>query len=288
MEVGRMSYREFAYYYDRLMEDMPYPEWIDFVQQCWGRVDIKPKTVVDLGCGTGNITIPLAQLGYHLTGIDLSEDMLSVARQKQEQLQHSNSKQNKYAPTTGYRGTEINWMHQDMTEWELPYKVDAVISFCDCLNYLLEEEQIKQTFHRVFEGLHTGGSFIFDVHTPLQLEEYAEEQPFTWNEEDLAYIWNSSLDSQRCEIEHELTIFAKNISRPHIGNPPHMNSNFKNLSNRNMFQRIDEVHTQRAYSLEWLRVSLEETGFQQINCYSDFTFDPPSELTKRAFFSAIK
>lgn len=273
-EVIVLSYREFAYYYDRLMEDMPYSNWFNFARQSWARLE-KPDTVVDLGCGTGSITIPLAEQGFKVTGIDLSEDMLAVARQKEEKLKHLDQRDLKIQyDSTGNRGAPINWLHQDMTEWELPYKVDAVISFCDCLNYLLEEEQIRQTFQRVYEGLHTGGSFIFDVHTPLQLEEYAAAQPFTWNEADLAYIWSCSLDFQRCEIEHELTIFAKYIPRPDM--------------DPNLFHRIDEVHTQRAYSLEWLRVSLEETGFHEVKCYADFTMEPVTKQTKRAFFVAVK
>jgi len=247
-----MPYRQFAYYYDRLMEDVPYFKWVEFVQLYWEQTGFKPQNIVDLGCGTGNITIPLARQGYKMIGIDLSADMLSVAQHKQN--------------------LPIHWLHQDMTEWELPYKVDAVISFCDCLNYLVEKEQVKQMFHRVYEGLQTRGSFIFDVHTLFQLEEYEQEQPFTWNESDLAYIWNCSLDAERSEMEHVLTMFVQDIKE----------------SNSNCYQKIEEIHYQRAYSLYWLKVSLEETGFQKIEIYSDFTMNPPTERTKRAFFTAIK
>lgn len=75
------SYRKFAYVYDELMEDMPYPDWIRFARTAWERHGM-PRTVVDLGCGTGSITIPLVNAGFEVTGIDLSADMLAVARRK--------------------------------------------------------------------------------------------------------------------------------------------------------------------------------------------------------------
>lgn len=252
-----MSYHEFAYYYDRLMEDMPYDQWCEFANKSWDRFKCKPTKVVDLGCGTGSISIPLAQQGYQITGIDLSSEMLSLAKQK-----HSLN-----------GSLSIRWLHQNMIEWALPYKVDSVISFCDSLNYLLEEDQVKQTFHQVYEGLHSGGTFIFDVHTVLQLEEYALEQPFTWNEEDLAYIWNCTYDSNRCEIEHELTIFAKEASHS---------------TSSHLFRKIEEVHTQRAYSIVWLQELLQKIGFTHVECLSDFTMNPITNHTKRAFFIAIK
>ncbi len=239
------------------MEDMPYNKWCEFANQSWERFKCKPTKIVDLGCGTGNISIPLAQQGFDVIGIDLSTDMLSVAKQKHSLI----------------GGLSIHWLHQNMIEWELPYKVDSVISFCDSLNYLLEEGQVNQTFHQVYEGLQSGGTFIFDVHIALQLEEYAAEQPFTYNEEDLAYIWNCTYDSSRYEIEHELTIFAKEDSH---------------LTNRHLFRKIDELHRQRAYSIEWLQEALQKVGFTAIECFSDFTLNPITKKTKRAFFIAVK
>jgi ubiquinone/menaquinone biosynthesis C-methylase UbiE len=79
-----MSYERFAYTYDRLMREMPYGDWLRFAREAWNEYGITPKTIVDLGCGTGNIAIPLGLEGFDVTGIDLSEDMLAVALQKAE------------------------------------------------------------------------------------------------------------------------------------------------------------------------------------------------------------
>ncbi|HEY0828899.1 MAG TPA: class I SAM-dependent methyltransferase [Bacilli bacterium] len=250
-----MVYRQFAYYYDKLMADVPYGQWIEFAEQCWEKYG-HPRTVVDLGCGTGNITLPLAQKGLEIIAIDLSEDMLAAGQQKLGGM--------KRAQANG----SVTWLQQDMREWEFPTAVDSVISFCDCLNYLLEEEDVKQTFAQVYGGLKPGGTFIFDVHSPQQLEIYAGEQPFMLNEEDIAYIWTCELDGDRCEIEHSLTIFAK--------------------EDNEKFCRIEEFHKQRAYPVEGLRNWLIAAGFSKVNVCADFGWDAPTDESRRIFFVAEK
>lgn len=255
-----MSYGQFAYYYDRLMEDMPYPQWLHFIEQCWARHG-KPSSVVELGCGTGNLSIPLAERGYEVTGIDLSAHMLAVARQKQDEA--------------GIGMDKLQWIEQNMTTWMLPQQVDAVISCCDSLNYVLEPPQIEATFRQTYDGLVDKGTFIFDVHTKYTFDLYAEQQPFTLNEEHIAYIWHCYLDEKNYEIEHELTIFAED-------------ERSEDTADSASFHRIDEVHIQRAYDLQWLTEALHRAGFAHVESYADFTFDQPNETTGRAFFIAVK
>lgn len=269
-----MAYDRFAYHYDRLMEEMPYPAWLDFLKQCWVKMG-QPRSIVDLGCGTGALSIPLAKQGYEVYGIDLSEDMLAVAQQKMQEGERA-----QLFPAGG----SIAWLHQDMREWELHRPVDAVISMCDCINYLLEEEEVAQTFVQVFEGLNPGGTFVFDVHTPYQLQAYAEEQPFFLNEDDIAYIWTSELDEERCEIEHALTIFVKEEPYHDSGNPLPSQP----PEGQERFRRIDELHVQRAYDLAWMKQQLQAAGFRDIETYGDFAWKPVTDTTQRAFFVARK
>lgn len=280
-----MGYQQFAYYYDRLMEEMPYAEWMRFAQMCWDKYGI-PQTVVDLGCGTGNISIPLAQTGLRVTGIDLSSDMLAIAREKLDHLQQMSSL---------VKGGEVRWLQQDLREWELPWQVDSVISFCDCLNYVLEEQEIEQAFRRTYEGLTANGLFIFDVHTQHQLLQYAAEQPFVLNEEHIAYIWTCDLDESRCIIEHELTIFARESRSESQSHPRSRSQSQTQVSpsdssggQSERFRRIRETHIQRAYSLEWLMAALERAGFRHVERFADFQFQPPTDASQRAFFVALK
>lgn len=265
-----MAYNQFAYHYDRLMEEMPYVEWLDFLRLCWDKHGL-PQTIADLGCGTGSIAIPLAQQGFEVFGIDLSEDMLAIAQHKASETERSH-------PFPG-KGS-LTWLQQDMRDWALLSQVDAVVSLCDCFNYLLEESEVQEAFAQAYAALNSGGLFVFDVHTSHQFVKYADEQPFFLNEEDIAYIWTSELDEQRCEIEHALTIFAKVPAKSiEVGNSADENE---------QFQRLEEYHVQRAYDLGWLQQSLQEAGFSAVDCYGDFTWQPVTETTQRAFFVARK
>lgn len=258
------SYRQFAAVYDRLMEEMPYAEWMSFARRCWERYGI-PKTVVDLGCGTGNMAIPLARSGFTVFGIDLSAEMLSVARSKWDE-----------PPGRGVRqepGT-IRWLQQDMRDWELPQPVDSVISFCDCLNYLTQPKDISATIRRTFAGLAPGGLFLFDVHAPKQLERYANEQPFVYDEKDLSYLWTCEYDPKDWIIEHDLTFFVKDEATP--------------AGPAAIYRRFEESHVQRAYDPEWLTGELTSAGFELLHFCADFTWEKPGEESERLFYIARK
>ncbi|MHA6484802.1 class I SAM-dependent DNA methyltransferase [Paenibacillus sp. strain BS8-2] len=240
------------------MEDMPYADWLGYARECWSKYGM-PSSVVDLGCGTGSLSIPLARSGFHVYGIDLSSDMLSIAR-------------NKWDETPGQairpRAGSIRWLQQDMRDWELGEQVDTVVSFCDCFNYLTEEADIEAAFLATYRGLKDGGSFLFDMHPPSQLIRYAEEQPFVLDERDIAYIWTCDFEEAKCQIEHNLTIFAREQDA--------------------RFYRFEETHHQRAYDPEWIVSALNRAGFRTVDRYGDFELKAPNAATERLFFAAIK
>ena len=123
------AYTDFANVYDTFMDETPYEEWSDFIVQLLREYKIEEGLVLDLGCGTGTLTELLAEQGYDMIGVDNSSQMLSVAMQKKEKS-----------------SLDILYLLQDMREFELYGTVKAVISVCDSLNYLLDEEELVQTF----------------------------------------------------------------------------------------------------------------------------------------------
>jgi SAM-dependent methyltransferase len=188
--------------------------------------------------------------------------MLAVARRKMETTPQGQRL---------FREGSVRWIQQDMREWILPEPVDSVISFCDCLNYLLEEEDIISTFRRTHAGLKPGGTFLFDVHHPQTFLRYDEEQPFVLDERSISYIWTCALDTPRCEIEHHLSIFAK-----------------AEQEGRDLYQRFEEIHVQRAYDPDWMKAELSKAGFRDVKVYADFEWVEAEDDAARLFYVAVK
>lgn len=250
-----MAYEQFANAYDRLMADMPYPEWIRWTKDRCRQYGVEPETIVELGCGTGEISLRLAREGYQVYGIDLSEDMLAIAQSKAEQQK-----------STG--GGSVTWIHGDMRNWSLPQQAELIVSYCDCFNYLLEMDQIEASFRRAYEGLAPGGLFLFDMLSASVYEAYAALQPFILNEDDISYIWTCELNDDRSEIQHDLSIFMQQANGD--------------------YRKIEESHVQRAYDISELRACLEAVGFADVNLTADFAEDAPVRESERIFFAARK
>jgi len=244
-----MAYLHLAAVYDDLMSDTPYDKWLAWAESYWDKHG-KPKTVIDLGCGTGSIAIPLAKQGYQVFGVDLSSEMLSIAHQKALQEQ-----------------TTVTWVAQDMRELSLQ-PVESIVSFCDSLSYLTEEDDVRRTFQLVYQHLQPGGSFLFDVHSPSKIIDVFGHHTFTYLEDEVNYIWQCFTDADRLEVEHQLTFFIR--------------------QENGLYEKWEENHLQRAYQpismIQWLK----DAGFQEITLTADFVNLPPHEKSERLFYTAKK
>jgi len=260
------AYNSFAHVYDQMMADMPYDQWYSFTKAIIDKQlsSKSPFTIVDLGCGTGRITKELAKDGHKVTGIDLSSSMLEVAKQSEaafmEQLKLKTGQGHLYEP--------IHWKQQNMAQWSTEGQVDLVVSYCDSVNYLLHEDELLALFYNTYEALKPSGVFIFDCHPISRFEQYAQDQPFAYDDGEFSYIWFSHYDEEDAIIEHELTIYAQEAD--------------------GRYRRIDETHVQRAYSVKWLEQALREVGFKSIEIYEDFTLKHATAKAKRLFFVVKK
>jgi len=251
-------YGAFAYVYDRLMADMPYGEWLGWLDAYWASHGGRPRDVVDLGCGTGTIAIPLAQEGSNVRGVDLSADMIEVARRKEAAVRAE-------LAVPG----ELAWTVGDMREWTPPAPVDAVVSLCDCLNYLTEERDVARAFRSVWTSLKPGGTFLFDMHHPNQLDAYMANEPFCHDDEEASYIWTCELDEKTSTIAHRVTFFVR--------------------GDDGRYARAVETHRQRVYAEAAIRRLLAEAGFVRVESFADFTFEPvDDDETTRMFFAATR
>lgn len=243
-------YESFAYLYDQFMSDVPYKEWVDYIEKIWDKHDLEPELVLDLACGTGSVTIELAKRGYDMTGIDLSFEMLDVARMK----------------TAEARLSSVLYLQQDMREFELYGTVNSIVCICDSMNYLLEEEDVEETIGWMDNYLHPGGLLIFDVNTHYKYKEKLGAGTFTDVRENCAYIWENYYDEEERINTYDLTLFNEEES--------------------GLYRRYEEEHYQRAYDIDFIKKAIAKAGLELVATYDAFTFDPPHEKSERIYFVA--
>lgn len=168
-------YKEAAGFYDRLTTDVDYEKYAEFFTAVFNKhAEKHPHNVVDLGCGTGNLTISMAEKGYDMTGVDSSSEMLSSAYSK--------------------KSPGILWINQDFTELDLYGTYDAAISLLDCINHMLDEDSVGKYFKRMRNFVEPGGLFIFDINTEYKFENVYKDSVFYSVDDDLSYIWQNNYD----------------------------------------------------------------------------------------------
>jgi SAM-dependent methyltransferase len=243
-------YRDFAFYYDRLMSDVDYAGWADYIVEIIKRNKLRPELIADLGCGTGSFCLEMAKRGYDMIGIDLSSEMLSCARQKALEA-----------------GADILFLNQDMTSFELYGTVDVITCLVDSINYITYKSDLKRLFKLVRNYLNPGGLFIFDINTPYKFEAVFSSNVFCETSEEVSYIWENSFDRAKKLCRFDLTFFAKEGE---------------------LYRRFDEVHYERCYLPEELKAMLLSAGLSVRSVYGGLTFGKPSEHSERMFFVCKK
>ncbi|MBD8134990.1 methyltransferase domain-containing protein [Peribacillus frigoritolerans] len=247
-----MTYERFAYVYDELMKDAPYEKWLMILTAKLEQYGIDGRKVLDLACGTGEMTVELAQHGFEVTGVDLSDEMLLVANEKAVKL-----------------GLSIPLFQQNMAELEGLGQFDCVTIFCDSLNYLRDEEDIVKTFSRVHEHLKDGGLFMFDIHSLYKMEEIFSDHTFAVNGEEVSYIWDCFPGEEPYSVEHDLSFFVRD-------------------DESGLYDRFDELHYQRTYPVEQYKKWLEQAGFTVSEILADLEEAPLVTETERILFVASK
>lgn len=288
------SYTGFAEVYDELMDDVPYEKWCERICASIDRYGISKRVsrvpkkseefaeaeadgtssektemngvsveeadesarlesernlVVDLGCGTGTLTEMLYDSGFDMIGIDNSEDMLGIAMEKRQES-----------------GSEILYLNQDMRELELYSTVGTVVSVCDSLNYILEDEELEQVFGLVHNYLYPGGLFIFDFNTDYKYREIIGDGTIAENREDCSFIWENEYDEESGINEYDLTFYVRDDS--------------------GKYERFEETHYQKGYTPEVIGKMLSETGFELIKMTDSETEGEIEETSQRIYVVA--
>lgn len=240
------AYTDFANVYDTFMDETPYEEWCEFLVQKLEEYKVPKGLVLDLGCGTGTLTELLSKEGYDMIGVDNSSQMLSIAMEKREQS-----------------GENILYLLQDMRGFELYGTVGAVISVCDSLNYLLEEEDLVETFRLVNNYLDPKGLFIFDFNTVYKYEEVIGDTTIAENREDCSFIWENYYHEEEQINEYDLTIFVK--------------------EEEDVFRKFRENHFQRGYQLEQMKEALQQAGMEFVTALDADTHEEVTAISERIY-----
>ncbi|MEL7564679.1 MAG: class I SAM-dependent methyltransferase [Dehalobacterium sp.] len=246
-----MTYQAIASVYDQLMLHVDYDKWVDGLEYQWKTLGITPCRVLDAGCGTGSVLLPLTERKYQMYGIDKSADMLAVCQDKLLE-----------------RNLSAILMEMDIRQIKLPEKVDGVVCLCDTLNYLTKEKELGLCFKSVYRALNPGGSFIFDMHTPHYYEDILADNQWVQHEDEVVLIWENDF-SQKPIIDIGLTFFVK--------------------QKNGLFRKHVEEHQQNCYQVETVKELIEKMGFMLKYMGSDL-FGRALDLSKdeRMYFVAIK
>ena len=243
------AYKELASSYDRLTTDVDYAAVVEFYTQILDREGLKPRTCVDLACGTGSVSVLLAERGLDVVGVDMSEDMLTVAFDK----------------TSGMEKPP-RFVCQKLQELHLPRAVDLAVCALDSLDYITEPADCAEAIRRVYKALNPGGIFIFDVNTPEKLRAM-DGQVFLDEDDDVYCVWRGEFDARTNICSYGMDLFQR--------------SGY-------MWQRSFEEHREYAYSQTQLTDYLKDAGFTHIEVFADRLFEQPRAGEQRIYFKARK
>lgn len=243
------AYHALADCYDRLTNDVDYRATVDFYFEILRTENFEPRTAVDLACGTGSVAKLLAERGLRVTGVDLSQEMLSVAAQKTQDMKN-----------------RPFFVCQALQELLLPRGVDLAVCALDSLDYITEPADCREALRRIFRALNPGGVFIFDVNTPEKLRAM-DDQVFLDEDDDVYCVWRGEFDEKSNICSYAMDLFRREGA---------------------LWRRSFEEHREYAYSRAQLTDFLREAGFTHIEVFADRSFCAPRAGEQRIYFKARK
>ncbi len=243
------AYHALASSYDRLTSDVDYEKIVAFYHEILQQEGVTPRTVIDLACGTGSVALLMAQRGYEVVGVDMSEEMLTVAAQRAAELPRM--------PV---------FIRQKLQQLRLPRGVDMAVCALDGLDYILDPADCQEAIRRIYRALNPGGIFIFDVNTPEKLRAM-DGQVFLDEDEEVYCVWRGEFDEATNICSYGMDLFQREGG---------------------VWHRSFEEHQEYAYSVAELTTYLKNAGFTHIRVYADGKLSAPEAGEQRVYFSARK
>lgn len=243
------AYGVLADSYEDLNAEIDYSKWADFLVAIFDKYSKnKVESIVDLGCGTGLMTFELAKRGYDMTGVDNSEEMLSIAQSKN-------------------KGWPVLLLNQDMINFELYGTVDAAISCLDCVNHILNKKDLDTFFHWVHNYLNPDGVFIFDCNSKYKFENIYGNEAYILESDDTYCGWQNEYNPKSSVCTFYLTKFKEDKDGKYI--------------------RQDTIQKEKYYSMNTLDSLLKKNGFDVVGKFSDYNFSEIKADNDRWYYVAI-
>lgn len=243
------AYHNLALSYDRLTNDVDYSAIVAFYWQILNREGLSPRTALDLACGTGSVALILAQRGLHVTGVDMSAEMLCMADQKASEAEN-----------------RPDFICQKLQNLYLPRAVDLAVCALDGLDYITNPAHCQRAIQRIYKALNPGGCLIFDVNTPEKLRAM-DGQVFLDEDDDVYCVWRGEFDEDTNVCTYWMDLFQRQ---------------------GDLWQRSCEKHREYAYSIEQLTGYLKTAGFTSIEVFADQKLCAPQPGEQRVYFKARK
>lgn len=244
------AYTTLAESYDRLTNDVAYGEIWDYLETLLQLEGKHPKTVLDLACGTGSMSVLLAARGYRVIGVDASEEMLTMAAQKAQELEEN----------------PPFFVCQRMERLRLPAQVDCAICCLDSLNYITDPTACRKAVQRVYQSLAPGGMFLFDINSEEKLRGL-DGQVFLDEDASVYCVWRAAFEAAENICYYGMDLFQRQGAH---------------------WVRSFEEHREYAYSVGQLTEYLHEAGFVNLRVYGDRSLTEPLPGEQRIYFTACK
>ena len=244
----RDPYSFLADHYDRLMSDVDYTSIFDFVIAAFKQITgTRPGSILELACGTGTLAVYAAKQGYKVTGVDVSEQMLQIAKNKSID-----------------KGLDITFINRDMSRFESNVMFDLAICCFDGMNHITDPEKLNDVFINVSKCISPGGLFIFDLNSAYKFNRIYSDNVYYESYDDLTYIWQNNYNNETGMASFELTFFQKDTDGKYI--------------------RYDETIYEKYYSTKAIDKASKASGLKKTAVYNGYSFNEPDRRSQRLLY----
>lgn len=244
-----MAYNEFAYFYDEFNDDADYDALFAAVTARLRENGVDSGILVDLGCGTGDLTLMLSQAGYDVIGVDQSEEMLAVLREKAAELEIS----------------DLLLLRQDLLELDLFSTIRAAVATFDTFNHIGPLPRLEQAIARAALFMEKDGVLVFDMNTPYKHTHILSNNTFTLEAEDAVCVWEN-----RLEPEDQRTRISIRITYSDSG------------------EACDEEFYEYWYTLDQIKAICSAHGLEIVDVRDGESFGDCTETSQRWLITAVK